>query len=144
MFCQADGGIWETSVDSTTPKHSCSEACPGTKHRQKHPYRVIRGAKGDLTRRHLRVTQAELRCLGGSPEVEDHACSMRLQRWGEQNVAPGPYPAVAAVKNKVLLARSKPVPFTFSSAAVMMLPRQELFSQEISSIYCWLLVDKVC
>lgn len=103
---QADGGIWETTVDSTTPKHLCSEACPGTNHRQKHPYRVIRGAKGDLARRHLGVTQAGLRYLGGSLEVEDHACSMRLQSWGEPNVAPGPYPAVAAFKNKVLLACS--------------------------------------
>lgn len=30
VFCQADGGIWKTTVGSTTPKHLCSQACPGT------------------------------------------------------------------------------------------------------------------
>lgn len=49
VFCQADGDIWETTVDSTSPEHLCSEACGGAHHRQKHPFRVIRGAQGDLS-----------------------------------------------------------------------------------------------
>lgn len=41
---------------------------------------------------------------------------MRLQSWGKQNVAPGPYPAAAAFKNKVLLAGSPPLLCVFSVA----------------------------
>lgn len=95
----------ETSVDSATPKR-----LPRDQPQTEASLWGVRGAHGGLAWRHLQVTQGGLRYLGGSLEVEDRACSMRLQSWGEQNVAPGPYPAAAAFTNKVLLARRPPAP----------------------------------